>query len=148
MSRPDRGGEPLVLDTHHPAALEGEVAAQDQAQGVPPGGPVEGLGHRGPPVDHQRLVVGAVDGQAADVEGLGLRTAAVGPVPSAAPSATRSIRPKVRAWSPMSSCSSRARLVRTITSRSVRDWKVPPRPRSRTPSSMELASPRMASRRA
>ena len=35
---------------------------------VAAGGPVEGLGHRGPPVHHQRLVVGAVDGQAADVE--------------------------------------------------------------------------------
>ena len=68
-----RAGEPLVLQPHHPAALEGQVAAEHQALRVTPGGPVERLGDGGPPVDHQGVVVGAVDGQPADVEGLGAR---------------------------------------------------------------------------
>ena len=38
------------------------------------------------------------------------------------------------------------RLVRTTMSRSVRDWKVPPRPMSSTASSIRSASPRMSSR--
>ena len=61
-------GEPLVLDPDDLPAVEGEVAAEDESLGVAAGGPVEGLGHRGPPVHHQRLVVGTVDGQATDVE--------------------------------------------------------------------------------
>jgi hypothetical protein len=51
------------------------VAAEYQAQGIAAGGPVERLGDRGPPVDHQRVVVGAVDGQPTDVERLGVRIA-------------------------------------------------------------------------
>ncbi len=66
-------GEPLVLDPHDLAALEGEVAAEDESLGVATGGPVEGLGNRGPPVDDERLVVCSVDGQSTDVEGLGVR---------------------------------------------------------------------------
>ena len=56
------------------------MASEDQALGIAPGGPVERLGDGGPPVHHQRIVVGAVDGQAADVEGLGARLLALGPV--------------------------------------------------------------------
>ncbi len=72
-----RAGESLVLDAHHFAALEGQVTAQDETEGVPSGGPVEGLGHRCPPVDYQRLVVRPVDGQTTDVEGLGVGGGAV-----------------------------------------------------------------------
>ena len=62
------------------------MTAQHETLGVPTGGPVEGLGDRGPPIDHQRVVIGAVDGQAADVEGLDGRFAAVAAarLPSAA----------------------------------------------------------------
>ena len=68
--RPRRVGEVLVLEPEHGPAPHGQVAAAGQALGVEPGGPVEGLGHRGPPVDHQRLVVRAGHGQPADVERL------------------------------------------------------------------------------
>jgi hypothetical protein len=46
------------------------VAAPGQPLGIEAGGPVERFGHRSAPVHHQRLVVGARDGQASDVEGL------------------------------------------------------------------------------
>ena len=76
----DDGGRPavgvdevLVLEPDDAAAAHGQVAAAGQALGVEAGGPVEGFGHRGPPVDDQGLVVGARDGQAADVEGLAQR---------------------------------------------------------------------------
>ena len=67
--------EVLVLEPEHGPAPHGEVAAAGQALRIEPGGPVEGLGHRGAPVDHQRLVVRARDGQAADVERLAQRRA-------------------------------------------------------------------------
>ena len=70
--------EPLVLDPDDPAALEGQVAPEHQALGIATGGPVEGLGDGGTPVHHQGVVVGAVDGQPADVEGLGVRAGPVG----------------------------------------------------------------------
>src|SRR5579872_5526187 len=54
------------------------------------------------------------------------------PLASPVPSARRSMRPKHSACSPMSSWSRRARLVRTMTSRSSRNWCVPPRPWSST----------------
>ena len=60
--------EQLVLDGQQLAAPGGEVAAADQAHRRAPGGPVEGLGHRGPPVDHQRLPLLVGHGQAPDVE--------------------------------------------------------------------------------
>ena len=66
--------EVLVLEPDHLAPAHGQVAAPGQALGVEAGGPVEGLGHRGAPVDDERLVVGARDGQAPDVEGLTQRT--------------------------------------------------------------------------
>ena len=62
--------EVLVLESDHRTAAHGQVAAPGQALGVEAGGPVEGLGHGGAPVDDERLVVGARDGQAPDVEGL------------------------------------------------------------------------------
>ena len=49
--------EELVLDVQQGAAPGGEVAAAGQAHRLPPGGPVEGLGHRRPPVDDHRLLV-------------------------------------------------------------------------------------------
>jgi hypothetical protein len=67
--------EQLVFDAYDAPALGGQVATSGQAHGMAPGGPVERLGDGSPPVDHQRLLVLAGDGQAADVEGL-----AVGPV--------------------------------------------------------------------
>ena len=69
--------EPLVLQADHPPTLEGEVTAEHQTLGIAPGGPVEGLGDGGPPVHHQRVVVGAVDGQPTDVERLDVRIIAV-----------------------------------------------------------------------
>ena len=65
--------EALVLDTDDPPAIEGEVPAQDEAERVASGRPIEGGGHRSPPVDDQWLLVGPVDGQATDVEGLDVR---------------------------------------------------------------------------
>ncbi len=62
--------EVLVLEPEHRAAPHGEMAAPGQALRVQAGGPVERLGHRGPPVHHQRLVVRARDGETPDVEGL------------------------------------------------------------------------------
>ena len=72
----DRTGhaEPLVLDADHGASLEGQVAPQHETERVATGRPVERLGHRRPPVDHQRFVVGTVDGQPTDVEGLAVRS--------------------------------------------------------------------------
>ena len=65
-----RVDEVLVLEAEDGAPAHGQVAAAGQALGVEAGGPVERLGHRRPPVDDQRLVVGTRDGEAADVEGL------------------------------------------------------------------------------
>ena len=117
-------GEVLVLDPDDRAAPDGQVATAGQALGIEPGGPVEGLGHRGPPVHDQRLVVARPTRPAG--------RCGTTPPPRRPSSGSRSIRPKHRAWSPMSSWASRARLVRTTMSRSVRDWNVPPRPRSST----------------
>ena len=63
-------GEVLVLDADHRAAPDGQVPAAGQPLGVEAGGPVEGLGDRGAPVDHQRLVVLPRHRQPADVERL------------------------------------------------------------------------------
>jgi hypothetical protein len=46
------------------------MAPAGQALGVEPGGAVERLGHRRPPVDDQRLVIRTGHGETADVEGL------------------------------------------------------------------------------
>ena len=85
-----RRGEALVLDADDPPALGGEMAPQDQAHGVAARGPVEGLGHRGPPVHHQGLEVLARDPQPADVEALGpLRAVAPARPPVAVPARAR-----------------------------------------------------------
>ena len=68
--RPRRIDEVLVFEAEHGTPAHGQVAAAGQALGVEPGGPVERLGHRRPPVHHQRLVVGTGDGQTSDVERL------------------------------------------------------------------------------
>ena len=62
--------EELVLDPEQLAAARGEVPAAGQAHRVTAGRPVEGLGHRRPPVDHHRLLPPVRHGQAPDVEGL------------------------------------------------------------------------------
>ncbi len=68
--RPRRVDEVLVLQSEHGAAAHGQVPAAGQSLGVESGSPVERLGHRRPPVDDQRLVIGTGDGQAPDVERL------------------------------------------------------------------------------
>ena len=55
------------------------MPAPGQALRIEAGGPIERLGHRGPPVDHERLVVRARHGEAADVERLA-QSGAVGTV--------------------------------------------------------------------
>ena len=72
-AEPRRGvAEQLVLDVEQRAAPGGEVATAGQAHRFAPGGPVEGLGHRSPPVDDHRLLVLVADRDAADVEGRGV----------------------------------------------------------------------------
>ena len=67
----------FVLDGDDASALGGQVTAEDQVHGLAAGGPVERLGHRGPPVDDQRDDVVGRHPQTADVEGLD--SAVVGP---------------------------------------------------------------------
>ena len=67
--------EVLVLQPEHGPATHGQMAAASQALGIEAGRPVEGLGDGRTPVDHQRLVVRARDGEAADVERLAERRA-------------------------------------------------------------------------
>ena len=55
------------------------MPAPGQALRVEAGRPIERLGHRGPPVDHERLVVRSRHGEAADVERL-TQSGAVGTV--------------------------------------------------------------------
>ena len=68
--------EVLVLQPEHGPATHREVPAPCEALGIETGGAVERLGHRGAPVDHQRLVVRARDGEAPNVERLAERRAA------------------------------------------------------------------------
>ena len=49
--------EQLVLDPEQLLALDGEVAAAGEAHRLAAGGPVERLGDRRPPVDHDRFAV-------------------------------------------------------------------------------------------
>ena len=65
--------EQLVLEAEDVAALDGEVAAADEAHRLAAGGPVERLGDRRPPVDDDRLGLLVGDGETADVEALGRR---------------------------------------------------------------------------
>ena len=65
--------EQLVLDVEERAAPGGEVAAAGQAHRLAAGGPVERLGHRGPPVDDDRLLVLVGHRQAPDVVGVARR---------------------------------------------------------------------------
>ena len=64
------GGEQLVVEAGDRPPPEDEVAAADQAHRRPRRGPVERLRGRGPPVDHQGLVVLVGDGHPADVAAL------------------------------------------------------------------------------
>ena len=60
--------EHLVVEADELAALAGdEVAAPDDVHRLDRGGPVERLGHRRPPVDHQRRVLLVLHGDPADV---------------------------------------------------------------------------------
>ena len=62
--------EQLVLEAEDGATLDGEVTPTEQAHRLPPGGAVERLGDRRPPVDDDRFRVLVGDRQAADVEAL------------------------------------------------------------------------------
>ena len=62
--------EQLVFDVEELAALHGEVATPGQSHRVAARGPVERLGHRCPPVDHDRLPLGVGHGQPPEVERL------------------------------------------------------------------------------
>jgi hypothetical protein len=70
--------EELVFDAEQLTAAGGEVAAAGQAHRLAAGGPVEGLGDRGPPVDDERFLVGARHGDATDVERLAVGELLVG----------------------------------------------------------------------
>ena len=76
VAEPFEVAEQLVLEAQHGASAAHDVAAALQAHGYRSGGPVEGLGHRGPPVHHDRFLVLVPDADPADVEhatpGLGL----------------------------------------------------------------------------
>ena len=99
------------------AALDGEVAAAGQAHRVAPGRPVERLGDRGAPVDHDRFTCLVGHGEAPDVEALE-RIRRLG-VPVDAPEHERRV-PRSRWVRRLTSASSN-------TSRSKRAWNVPPR---------------------
>src|SRR5690606_21197893 len=62
--------EQLVLDAEELAAAGGEVPAADEPHRRPPGGPVERLGDRRPPVDDERLLRLVGHGDAPDVVAL------------------------------------------------------------------------------
>ena len=59
--------EVLVEQADELAVLEHEAAAEVEAQRVAEGGPVEGDGHPGAPVDHHRVAAVVLDVAAADV---------------------------------------------------------------------------------
>ena len=73
LDEPDGVGgvaEELVLDAEQRARPGGEVAAPGEAHGLAARGPVEGLGDRRPPVDHDGVAVGVGDGHPTDVPGV------------------------------------------------------------------------------
>ena len=70
VEHPRTLAEQLVLDAEQLPAPGGEVAATHQSHRRPPGGSVEGLGHRRPPVDHEGLLALVGDRHTADVEGV------------------------------------------------------------------------------
>ena len=135
--RPEVEPEPLVLDADHPAALHGQVAAA----GPGPGGRGRWPGRRArrpAPASRPPAARGRAPEMASRPMWNVSTSASPVPVVAAPRRSDRSIRPK------------RQRLVADVellepgqagpddTSRSVRDWKVPPRPRSSTPSSMRV----------
>ena len=61
--------------------------------GLAAGGPVEGLGHRGPPVDHQGFMIRSRHGQPADVERLTEYRSVARAVPMAAPGLREAVDP-------------------------------------------------------
>jgi hypothetical protein len=62
--------EQVVLDPDHPVALAAQHPTPDHRHRVGRGGAVERLSGAGPPVDHQRLVVGVTDPDPAHVADL------------------------------------------------------------------------------
>ena len=64
------GAEQVVLDADDLGALVAQDATPDDAEAVGRGRAVERLGRRGPPVDHERLVLGVADADPADVQAL------------------------------------------------------------------------------
>ena len=76
-----RGVEQLILQVYDPLPLGQEVTAAGEPHRMGARRPVERLGHGGPPVDHQRLLIAVGNGQPADVEGLRrLRGSGLGPI--------------------------------------------------------------------
>ena len=76
-SRARVAGEHLVLVRGELAAGKAEPAAQFQAHRVGRAGPVEGAGHRRPPVDHDRMALLVVHMPPAHVEPLARELAAL-----------------------------------------------------------------------
>ena len=72
--------EVLVLEPEHRPAAHREVAAAGQALRIEARRAVERLRHGGAPVDDERFVIGAGDGEPADVEGLAQQRALRGGV--------------------------------------------------------------------
>ena len=63
-------GKEFILDRQHPGTLGREVSTATQTHRMAARRPIERFGDRRPPVDDERLLVGAGDGQTPDVEGL------------------------------------------------------------------------------
>ena len=61
--------EEVVGHRHHRVAVDHDLAPPGQPQGILRAGPVEGDGHRGPPVDDDGVGTGVLDVAAADVPG-------------------------------------------------------------------------------
>ena len=68
VSEPLEVSEQLVLEAQHGASSAHDVTTALQAHGYRTGGPVEGLGHWGPPVHHDRFLLLVPDADPADVE--------------------------------------------------------------------------------
>ena len=125
--------EKLVVDPHDLPTFHADVAASHHSPAVGAGRPVEGLGHRRPPVDHQWLARLVGDAEPADVQ----------PVPSFGVKP-----PEAQGPLPTDSAARRARASWTRASRSTRSANEPPRPSPITSSASDDALERSSSRRA
>ena len=60
--------EKLIVKADHPSTLHANVTSSHHPSPVGAGGPIKGLGHRRPPVDHQRLARLVGNTESADVQ--------------------------------------------------------------------------------